>query len=130
MKEEVLLGDGRSLQIKGIGTVQINARNSVGKIQPIILRRCFYVPQLKRNLISLSKLAKDKIHIDFNTDTSKVILSKEGSKIFAHKELGGNLYLVKGIEVKGRHIKKGVQFEATQAADYPNALAVETSLEM
>jgi hypothetical protein len=122
MKKEVFLGDGRSLKIEGVGTVQFNTRNSLGKVQPIILRRCFYIPTLKRNLISLSEMAKDKIHIDFNTDTSKVILSKEGSKIFAHKELGGNLYLVKGIEQKGT--KKRIQREVTQVTDFSNALTV------
>jgi hypothetical protein len=128
IKDEVFLGDGRSLKIEGVGTVQFNTRNSLGKVQPIILRRCFYIPTLKRNLISLSEMAKDKIHIDFNTDTSKVILSKEGSKIFACKEQGGNLYLFKGIEQKGT--KKRVQCEFTQVTEFSNALTVEATLEM
>jgi hypothetical protein len=129
MKEKVFLGDGHSLEIKGLGTVRIKTRNSAGKVQPIVLRRCFYIPGLKRNLISLGELAKDKINIDFNTDTTKVILSKEGSHIFAHKDLGG-LYLLEEIEAQGCKAKKEAHVEVPHVADSSSALTAETSLEM
>ena len=129
MEEEVFLGDGYSIKIEGVGTAQINTRNSQGNIQPIILRRCFYVPKLKRNLISLGEMAKDKIHIDFNTDINKVILSKGGSSVYAYKENGGNLYLVKGIEQTGK-LRKRVHFENPVATEFSSALIAETTLEM
>jgi hypothetical protein len=85
MHEEVFLGYGKSLKIEGIGSVQINTINTRGNVQPIILRNCFYVPKLTRNLISISQIANDKIHIDFNTDSNKVILSKDGVQVYAYK---------------------------------------------
>jgi transposase InsO family protein len=129
MHEKVFLGDGKSLKIKGIGSVQINTKNTRGNIQPIILRNCFYVPKLTRNLISISQIAKDKIHIDFNTDANKVILSKDGVQVHAYKETGGHLYLVKGLERIDK-VRKRACFERSTGTDRANALATEANLKM
>ena len=48
----VLLADDRAVTVQGIRTIRINATG--GKVKPLINVRC--VPNLKRNLISVSSL--------------------------------------------------------------------------
>lgn len=59
---EVRLGGKRTLSAQGSGTAQVTFMRE-GQPQTIQLKDVLYVPRLRRNLISVSKLADDHVGI-------------------------------------------------------------------
>lgn len=95
---KVTVGDGNIVDIEGIGCAKIRTKDQNGKPLTIAVEKCYYIPKLHRNLLSLSKLIEEGVKVDFNTDTKKAYLTNGKSTITAIKENGNNLYVVKGLE--------------------------------
>lgn len=53
--EQLLVGDGNGLQIKHIGSVMAATLTS----ESLLLKIVLYVPHIKKNLLSISKLLTD-----------------------------------------------------------------------
>ncbi|GJS60502.1 zinc finger, CCHC-type containing protein [Tanacetum coccineum] len=65
----ILLGDGRECRIQGIGKVQVQMRDG----SSFVLDNIKYVPELRRNLISLGTLKKEGFTVKMQSDKIKVI---------------------------------------------------------
>ncbi|GKB87106.1 retrovirus-related pol polyprotein from transposon TNT 1-94 [Tanacetum coccineum] len=70
----VQLGDNRECKIKGIGKVMIQLKDG----SSFVLHNVRYIPELKRNLISLGTLEKEGFTVKLQSDKVKVI---NGSKV-------------------------------------------------
>ncbi|GJW04115.1 retrovirus-related pol polyprotein from transposon TNT 1-94 [Tanacetum coccineum] len=76
----VLLGDNRECKIKGIGKVRVQLRDG----SSFVLNNVRYIPELKRNLISLGTLEKDGYTIKMQSSRSMaglmLVMKKKTSK--------------------------------------------------
>ncbi|GJZ20844.1 zinc finger, CCHC-type containing protein, partial [Tanacetum coccineum] len=63
----ILLGDGRECRIQGIGKVQVQMRDG----SSFVLDNIKYVPELRRNLISLGTLKKEGFTVKMQSDKIK-----------------------------------------------------------
>ncbi|GJU26713.1 retrotransposon protein, putative, ty1-copia subclass [Tanacetum coccineum] len=70
----VLLGDNRECKIRGIGKVRVQLRDG----SSFVLSNVRYIPELKRNLISLGTLKKEGYTVKLQSGKVKVI---NGSKV-------------------------------------------------
>ncbi|GJS54337.1 retrotransposon protein, putative, ty1-copia subclass [Tanacetum coccineum] len=70
----VQLGDNRECKIRGIGKVRVQLRDG----SSFVLNNVRYIPELKRNLISLATLEKEGFTIKMQSDKVKVI---NGSRV-------------------------------------------------
>jgi len=80
-----------TLKIQGVGTVQYNIKNDQGKTVSMIIRNCYYVPEMDIRLISPQQLAQqskkkcehsfnDKVfHLRWNGHTKTVPFSKKNN---------------------------------------------------
>ena len=80
-------GDGNLVLAEAMGEVHLY----FDEFRMIISRDCFYVPNFKRNLISVSYLFKDSYYISFN---KKVVICKNKSHIYSGW-MENNLYFIK-----------------------------------
>lgn len=63
----VQIGDGMELEVKYVG--QINAKSSsLGKTYPANFDGVLYIPRLKFNLLSVSKIRKKGFKVSFTDD--------------------------------------------------------------
>ncbi|KAL1198006.1 Retrovirus-related Pol polyprotein from transposon TNT 1-94 [Cardamine amara subsp. amara] len=92
---QVLLGDDYSVEVKGIGSINIHAQG--GTVNTLTNVR--YIPKLKRNLISTSTL--DKLGFDHAGGKGKTRFYKNG-KMGLQGTLCGSLYLLDGETVVGQ----------------------------
>lgn len=65
----VLLGDGREYRVRGTGKVQVQMRDG----SSFVLDNVRYVPELRRNLISLGTLEKEGFTVKMQSGRIKVI---------------------------------------------------------
>lgn len=65
----VLLGDGRECRVRGTGKVQVQMRDG----SSFVLDNVRYVPELKRNLISLGTLVNEGFTVKMQSGRIKVI---------------------------------------------------------
>jgi len=93
--EEVFLGDGRCVQVKGKGTVILNVLNSENSPRKLALRETLYVPDLTYNLLSIGRASACGIDVTFisNADTCVFKNKEEQTVLTARKK--GKLYLIK-----------------------------------
>ena len=81
------MGDGNLVLPKEVGEVHLY----FDEFRMIILRDCFYVPNFKRNLISVACLFKDSYYVSFNKN---VVICKNKSHICSGW-MENNLYFIK-----------------------------------
>lgn len=77
---QVRLAGSRTLTAKGRGSVKLSVTRN-GEIHMLLLNNVLYVPNLRRNLVSVSKLVEDGVDIDISTDA--FILRQNGSELIA-----------------------------------------------
>lgn len=85
-------GPGTNAKAVGIGTVKISI-NVNGMSNDIKLQNVTYVPELRSNLISVSRIVENGCTVRFTTDTATV-LRKNGTIAMTAKKKG-RLYIVK-----------------------------------
>jgi len=81
------MGDGTLVLAEAVGDVHLY----FDSYRSLFLRDCFYVPQFKRNLISVACLFKDSYSVSFN---NKVVIRKNKSFI-CDGWMQNNLYFIK-----------------------------------
>lgn len=91
--EQLLVGDGNDLQIKHIGPVMLATLTS----ESLLLKIVLYVPHIKKNLLSISKLL---------TDNNVVIEFVDN--FYYIKATNSGITLVKGIAKKGLYQIQGI----------------------
>ena len=90
--EEVELGDGYTVAVKGSGRIKMEMEIPGRKTKLCMLSEVLYVPDLSYNLMSVSKMVKNGKGIEFKGD-SCLIVDKNGDKIGEARN-HGNLYYV------------------------------------
>lgn len=91
--EQLLVGDGNGLQIKHIGSVMLATLTS----ESLLLKIVLYVPHIKKNLLSISKLLTDNnVVIEFVDNFYYIQVRNSG------------ITLVKGIAKKGLYQIQGI----------------------
>ena len=66
---DVLLGDDSIRKIKGCGRVKLLPKDGRIKTLPSV----FYIPNLAKNLISISKMSNAGVHVVFENDKCKMV---------------------------------------------------------
>ncbi|KAA0046503.1 Retrovirus-related Pol polyprotein from transposon TNT 1-94 [Cucumis melo var. makuwa] len=92
---KVLLGDNGTCEVKGTGSVLIATHDGMIRM----LTNVRYVPELKRNLISLGKLDRSGYTIKFENGIMKVT---KGSLVKLRGTLRNGLYVLEGTAVSGK----------------------------
>ena len=80
-------GDGSLVLAEPVGDVHLY----FNEFRFILLKNCFYVPNLKRNLISVACLIKDSYSVSFN---KTIVIRKNNSFIYSGC-MDSNLYFIK-----------------------------------
>ncbi|KAL8550371.1 hypothetical protein ACS0TY_008987 [Phlomoides rotata] len=92
--ESVLLGNGKSCKVKGIGSIRIKMFDGADKI----LSKVRLVPHLKRNIISLGSLTATGCKFRAEGDLISVL---KGEKVLMKGERMNGLYILDGRTVTG-----------------------------
>ena len=87
----IKVGDGRQLQVKGIGTVECEIITR-GEKRKLVISETLYVPDLSTNLISIGVLSKKGFEIIFSEDSCKIKLNNELIAEGTKWANNGNLY--------------------------------------
>lgn len=88
-KGKVKVADGFKLEVKGIGSCKIKLTNEKGEITSGMLADVLYVPDLKENFISIKKLNKNNIQVNFVNEKAELI---KKNKIIATGSLKDDLF--------------------------------------
>jgi len=70
----VIVGDGRRLQVEGIGCVKVKTMTSNGKMIWITITKVLYVPELCNKVISVGKLVTRGFYFLFERENCKINL--------------------------------------------------------
>jgi hypothetical protein len=81
------VGDGRQLEVKGIGTVQLKIKVN-NEIHHVKIEKTLYVPELSTNLISIGILSKKGLKVTF--EKGKCVISKGKKTVAEGKMLNEN----------------------------------------
>lgn len=79
----VFLGNDEGCKVKGTGSIKIRMFDGRHKI----LRNVRYVPELKKNLISLGSL--NALGYEFNTDHGFILVTRAGNTVMKGKKVNG-----------------------------------------
>ena len=86
-QDQVYIGDGKSLLIEHIGSSEMQSHS-----KPLILSSLLHVPAMKKNLLSVSKFAKDnKVYFEFHSDVCYV-KCQDSKRILLRGHLKDGLY--------------------------------------
>nr|GEV31324.1 retrovirus-related Pol polyprotein from transposon TNT 1-94 [Tanacetum cinerariifolium] len=92
----VQLGENREYKIRGIGKVRVQLKDG----SSFVLHNVTYIPELKRNLISLESLKKEVYTVKLQSGKLKVI---NGSKVFLSRiPMNNCVYSLDGHVVAGK----------------------------
>ena len=86
----IFLGDATRVAVVAVGTINL----SFGSDRNLVLNNCLYVPSFRRNLISVSKLAKDGYNVCLDHDVT-IMMNK---RIICSGTLQDNLYILNPIQ--------------------------------
>jgi transposase InsO family protein len=86
----VRLGGATSLRVKGSGTIHLTVFNN-GVSSTIVLNQVLYVPSMRRQLLSMSRLASENYNI--KVLPHKILIMKNRKSFTAHQRNG--LYIIK-----------------------------------
>src|ERR1700722_2339365 len=84
------VANSEKLQVEGIGKVTINLKN-----KKLNLEKVLYVPEIKKNLISIRNITENNYTIKFNKNHRTIKTSN--NKIITFKRIG-KLYMLENIE--------------------------------
>jgi len=103
VNDEVIVGDGRPLNVIKIGKIKVQFTNNSTKYSIIVLENVKYVPSLKMNLFSLVLGIKKGWKLESNGST--LTLSKHQNSIKFDKRIPmGGSFLLYAEELKKDHI--------------------------
>jgi transposase InsO family protein len=105
MRGTVYLGNNISLAIEGIGHIRIKMFDGVVRSM-----ECWHVPQMKRNLISLSTLDDQGYKVHAEGGTLKV---GKGSMTLMKGKLSARLYYLQGTVIMGEAVVASANTEAS-----------------
>ncbi|KAE9217951.1 hypothetical protein PF004_g14004 [Phytophthora fragariae] len=84
----VTIANNATAQVEGAGTVKLHAKDSEGKLQQLVLSGVLYIPDLRKNLISVTQLAQKGAQFDFHSVPGKVTLTR-GALSLTSESLNG-----------------------------------------
>lgn len=87
------LANNQTTIISGVGKTRLNVDNNGGENRAVNLDTVYYVPDLRSNLFSVSKITDKGYEVCLNRDEA-VVMNKK-SQIVLRAERKGNLYFVK-----------------------------------
>ena len=87
---DLLVGNGASVAVLQVGDATLSLANN----KTLVLTNCYYVPEIVKNIISISRLTNDGF---------KLLFENNGCSIFLNKELFGHGTLVNGLYVLDMH---------------------------
>jgi len=90
----VIMGNDHACQMVGIGTIRIKMPDGI--VRELIDVR--YVPQLKKNLISVGAMKSKRLKVTMENETLRIT---KGSMVVMKGVRDGNLYYLKGSTVNG-----------------------------
>lgn len=111
-RDYVLLGDDRRCSIEGVGTVKI-WREIDNKWLPGVLENVLYVPDLKKNLVSVGVLDKD-YEKEIRFRRGKVYINKNKKLILTGEKLSNDIYL---LNLKVQTEEKNFEVNATAVSE-------------
>lgn len=85
-----------SVKSKGIGTIQFKTETSRGSIINIKCPNTLYIPNLRKNLLSVGQLVKRKVHVNFR---GSILETK--NKMQIPLKSNNNIYTLHGTKQKG-----------------------------
>ena len=88
--ETITLGDGRNLEVKSVGTVELEMLLPDGPSRSCSLQKVLYVPELAYNLVSVSRATEARKHVTFSKNGCE--FSNEHGQITAFATKQGSLY--------------------------------------
>lgn len=100
--QNVSLGDGHGLCVKGIGTIILTPKLNGNKSKTLILKNTLYVPDIAYNLFSISKATANNVIVTFKLD--ECIFSRNDGTFIASAVKEGKLYFIKSFECSKHEI--------------------------
>ena len=88
----VKLGDGRTVEAMGEGTVKVSVYR--GKLHTLSMKNVLHVPELSCNLMSVRQITDRRFHITFKNDRCQI--KSVGGVIVGSGIKRGNLYVMEG----------------------------------
>ena len=76
----VTMANGRELKVEGVGSVNLTLRVSTSTI-PVTLKNVLLVPELSKNLFSVTACMKQGIDVEFDCEENACKLKKEGKTV-------------------------------------------------
>ena len=95
-KQNVIVGDGFTLEVKGEGTVLLDVKVNGNEIKQCKLLNVLYVPELSYNLLSVSKAVNAGKVVEFDNDGCNI--KDERGRVLASAKRVGNLFYLNNIE--------------------------------
>ncbi|GKF54864.1 hypothetical protein Tco_0165204, partial [Tanacetum coccineum] len=95
----ILLGNGRKCRIRGTSKVQVHIRDGLS----FVLDNVMYVPELRRNLISLGTLKKEGFTVQMQSGKIKVI--KGSLMVLSGTRMSNCVYTLDGQAVTSKTFK-------------------------
>ena len=87
----VLVGNGKSVNVSGTGDVLLNLDSGSGISTKCRLKNVLYVPELSHNLLSVSKISDSSKQVNFSKDKCEIV---SGKKTIAFGTKVGKLYVL------------------------------------
>ncbi|GMF20513.1 unnamed protein product [Phytophthora fragariaefolia] len=95
IEKRVYLGDNNYVDVKGIGAAVLNLTDTNNKIVKLTLSKCFYLPEMKRNLLSVRCLREKGVYSDFSTFVDRAVINKGRMKVKSMHNTFNKLYVFK-----------------------------------
>jgi hypothetical protein len=111
----IKVGDGRSLNVDGVGSIKLKVFSSHKKMISLTIEDALYVPTLSTNLISIGKLAKKGYKILFEDEVCKIKLNDKVIVEGVQSKVNNNLYELK--QVNDQNFLKPVNDKALSAIE-------------
>ncbi|KAL7288383.1 hypothetical protein TKK_0017712 [Trichogramma kaykai] len=89
---KVKVGDGNKLAVKGVGNVSVRATKPDGSYEIYNIRNVWYVPDIKKNLISIGRSTEKGMEVTFKKGGKKNIFVYDGKLIAEGSRSNGSLY--------------------------------------
>jgi hypothetical protein len=82
--EQVVIGDGHTINVIGVGCVEINVHTGENGHMCTILQEVYHVPDLGTNILSVLHLMKQGLKVTFDDSTCKILTNGKVAAV-AHK---------------------------------------------
>jgi transposase InsO family protein len=93
--KKVYLGNNKYVAVEGIGAAVLNFTGEDGKNVKMTLSKCFYLPAMTRNLLSVRCLREKGVLSDFGTFVDRAVIHKDRMRIKSMENTFNKLYVFK-----------------------------------